>query len=418
MHPLAGISIAAFVIILYAYAKITGRRRGMLTAERAARTLGLAEDRAGSRGLRAFTGNIGGRRVGLKKLPDRLEVHIEITAGMPDDMRIVGVSRSADTIKSPRDCDIISGDETFNAWFSLRTSDAAAALAFLDADTRKTIIRLYQPASRIEVTSRSLVLAYDTMRTPYHNKWALVKTVRDVIKSVKSLEGRFQVKDRLIAILGTDPYPFIRLAAMRSAAVRFPADPGVLAAIEKSLSDPSLPVMFEAVRILREKGTAFLLDHLLNGKGLHYKTAIDIIEAIAEGPTVKGAADVLEKAFMMKRRPAVRMALLTALTRLADAAAGPFLNEQLDRFDSDLRRGIILALGTCGNVESVSKLHAVLKETINPFLRRDIENAIASIQSRLGADRGWLSAGESVELDGALSAGTGEGALSLGRKKE
>jgi HEAT repeat protein len=227
------------------------------------------------------------------------------------------------------------------------------------------------------------------------------------------------VKERLIAIMATDPYPAIRLAAVRASAARFPADPGVLAATESAMNDRSLPVMLEAVRILGEKGTAFLLDLLVNRKGLRHLEVIEIVEAVAVGPKVPGAAGVLEKVFMKIRRPAVRKAILSAFTTLGDTSAGPFLAGQLDRFDSDILAGIIEALGTCGTVDAVGKLHAALNDTINPFARAEIEKSIASIQSRQGADRGWLSVSESAPLEGALSPGGIEkGALSLDNRKK
>lgn len=413
------VSIASFILSLYVYARRASRRQSLFIAERAARSLGLEEEKEPVDGSLSFAGHVDGRRVRLVKKQDLLLIAISIDTEMPDDMRIIGVSGSADSVKSPRDCDIVSGDEAFNSWLSVRASDSTAALAFLDARARKTIIRLYQPVARIEVTPRALILAYNTLRTPYHNRWTLVKSVRAACEAVKALEGKGPIKDRLIAIMGSDPYPFIRLAALRAAAARFPADPEVLAAVEKSLNDQSLPVMLEAVRILGEKGAEFLLNYLLNRKGLNYREIIEIIGAISEGPKVAGAAGVLEKVFMKKRRPAVRKALLDAFARLADTSAGPFLASQLGRFDSDLHAGVIEALATCGTVEAVEPLLAELKGTINPFARSAVEKSIASIQSRLDADRGWLSVGESATLEGALSPGGIEkGSLSLEGKKK
>jgi hypothetical protein len=190
MNPIIIIGIAGFVISLYAYGKIMNRKHSMHTAERAALTLGLAEEDASFSGPRVFAGIVNGTRVRLFKHPDRLFVEISITAGMPDDMRVSGVHGTSNYAKSSRDCDIISGDEAFNTWLRVEASDKTEALAFLDSKARKTILELYHRTARIEVTSRALTLAFNTSRTPYHNRWALVKIVRATLEAVKNLERR------------------------------------------------------------------------------------------------------------------------------------------------------------------------------------------------------------------------------------
>lgn len=402
----------------YIFLKRLGRGKSLEKARSAARKLGLPEEDGTTGGTHAFSGSVDGMRVRLVKLPDLLLIQIPITTDIPAQTRIHSEGNTTRYGTSAHARGFITEDGAFDDHLRVETTDGTAALAFLDSQTRKIILNLRLASTGLEITDSSLSIAYDTLRTQYNNQWALAKSVHDAVDAAKKLERKASSKDRLIAIMGSDPMPFIRLTALRAAAVRFPADPEVIAAIEKSLNDQSLPVMLEAVRILGEKGTAFLLDLLIHRKGLRYTEVIKIVEAIAGGPRVAGAASVLEKVFMKNRRPAVRKALLAALATLGDTSAGPFLTAQLERFDAELREGIIDALATCGTVEAVEKLRDALSETINPFTRSAIEKSIASIQSRLNADRGWLSVGETSQLDGALS-GTGakEGALSLDRKK-
>ena len=397
----------------YLYLKNIGRGQSLDKTRRAALKLGLSEEDWTPGNPCVFSGTLEGRRVRMVKRPDLLLVEIAISADMPGGMRIHSEGNTTRYGTSALGRSFITEDGAFDDYLRVETTDGTAALAFLDSHTRKTVLELRLASTGLEITDRSLSIAYDTLRTQYHNQWALAKSVRAAVDAAKKLERNAPLKDRLIAIIGSDPMPFIRLTALRAAAARYPADLEVLATIEKSLNDQSLPVMLEAVRILGEKGTAFLLDLLIHRKGLRYTEVIKIVEAIAGGPRVAGAAGVLEKVFMKNRRPAVRKALLAALARLGDTSAGPFLTAQLERFDAELREGIIDALATCGTVEAVEKLRDALSETVNPFTRSAIEKSIASIQSRLNADRGWLSVGETSQLDGALS-GTGakEGALS------
>jgi len=406
-------TVMGLAVLGYIFLKRLGRGKSLEKARSAARKLRLPEEDGPTGGTHAFSGSVDGMRVRLVKLPDLLLIKIPITTDIPAHTRIHGMGNTTRYGTSALGRGFITEDGAFDDHLLVDTTDRIEALAFLDAQTRKTILDLRLTSTGLEITDSSLSIAYDTLRTQYHNQWALAKSVRAAVDAAKKLERKAPLKDRLIAIIGSDPMPFIRLTALRAAAARYPADLEVLAAVEKSLNDQSLPVMLEAVRILGEKGTAFLLDLLIHRKGLRYTEVIKIVEAIAGGPRVAGAAGVLEKVFMKNRRPAVRKALLAALARLGDTSAGPFLTAQLERFDAELREGIIDALATCGTVEAVEKLRDALSETINPFTRSAIEKSIASIQSRLNADRGWLSVGETSQLDGALS-GTGakEGALS------
>ena len=78
------------------------------------------------------------------------------------------------------------------------------------------------------------------------------------------------------------------------------------------------------------------------------------------------------------------------------------------------------ALGTCGTIESMEKLHNLSKKGSGSKIREEATAAMGQIQSRLGVDGGWLSVAELGETDGALSVAKEnvEGALSMTDKKE
>ena len=123
----------------------------------------------------------------------------------------------------------------------------------------------------------------------------------------------------------------------------------------------------------------------------------------------------LKSLFASRTGKELELEILDVFRNMGDTSLCGFLLSYLDRRSGEVLRAVVGALGTCGTAEAVEPLMKLSKSSINILLNAAVQQAIASIQSRLGgADAGWLSVAGLEGTEGALSLSdtAGEGALS------
>jgi hypothetical protein len=177
------------------------------------------------------------------------------------------------------------------------------------------------------------------------------------------------------------------------------------------------PLEFEAVRAIGPAGDRHIPQSLRSAEP---DLALKIIDYLTERKTTQLVPELVQ-VMEDSREWTVKSALVRFFAASENNAAEGFLQKELDSAASQpgaYRKECIRALGHCGAKGAIEFLFHLK----GPLLRRDIEEAIASIQKRLGLpEAGMLSLQDREAGGGGLSLaedGDGEELRTEGRKRK
>ena len=307
--------------------------------------------------------------------------------------------------------DIQVGDAGLDRTFQIKGSSPLHVAALMNERMRKTILGLVGRSQMLVLTSTwfEIVLKYHGLK-----REEIVAIARDALDVSRDMSREDDIRGRLMDIIRNDSAPGVRAACIRQLMSHFPVDREITDLLGGALKDADVSVRIEAARHLGFEGLELLAKMLKEETGLDEYDTLRAVRFIGEH-RFTGGVPVLKEVFARANNETVLLEILKAFTAIGDTGLCAFLLDHLEHRNGDIRDGVISALATCGTVDAVEPLMKMVKSSINPLFRSDVQKTITSIQSRLGgADNGWLSVTETGETEGALSmsGGAGEGALS------
>jgi hypothetical protein len=191
------------------------------------------------------------------------------------------------------------------------------------------------------------------------------------------------VVERIAELVRTDPEMGVRERCLGYLVRAYPEHPSVSAVIREALTMPSAELRMRAAIALGAEGHETLLG-LVGSADLDAECAADGIRALGEALSEARGLEILDDALRLARRP------------VAGAA--------------------IEALRLTGTAQAVPPLRAAIEsQALDSGLRREAQEAIARIQSRIeGAEAGQISVADAQADAGQLSlSDTASGRLSL-----
>jgi HEAT repeat protein len=430
-----GIVWLVFVVLVLIAAAIFGhaRRLGLEKEWRhAADKLGLRFSRSGSD--ITLEGAIGGFRVQLRAVKRDKSLHTELSVQnprMPASLTLKSEGGWQSLRKIVAGQDVLTGDDEFDALIHVG-KDEATALALLDSTTRARVRSFLRGWERSETAIADGWLTW-RRRGATENTASLVGLAREGVATAQLLTlERAEIRHRLAQNAGDDPCAGVRRRNLEVLGRVAPGsdlwlncartalddvDGGVRAFAAMSLGHEELPRLLEiAARDPEASVRAKVITHLaafagealwpaiaraLRKRDPHLKRAA----ILAAGATnyVALAPDIAKEA----AHPEVSVveAVARCLGQLGAADTEAMLVSLLEHRADEVRVASAEALGKFGTVVAVEPLLAhtsgVLKDAT---LKRAAQEAIASIQSRLGpVEMGRLSLTISAPLEGALS---------------
>ncbi len=176
------------------------------------------------------------------------------------------------------------------------------------------------------------------------------------------------------------------------------------AVIKSALGSSNPRLVWEAVKAIGTAGRKRIPDLF---QAADAAMAVEILDYLKR-KKLRGMAPYFISVCGEIRDWSLRAEVVTFLASTGTKASEKYLQKELtagNRYPVDYLKECIKALGACGTRESIAFLHSVREG----MPRRDIDAAIASIQSRLGTgESGWLSIQETKTEDGALSLDKGD----------
>ncbi|MCP4130592.1 MAG: hypothetical protein GY754_06385 [bacterium] len=360
----------------------------------------------------------------LKKGVEYLYIRIDLT--LPADWKInISQETKITQIKKKMGLgDILTGDADFDQNMLISASKPLILTALLNAKTRQLLMQLAKD-NIIEISGKSFVL-YSSSFT----KESIISITRTMLKISTSLcDTDYPLKNRLVENIKSEkPGPVI-INNIRMLTNNNFIDNDMIKLMESLLDHKNLDVQIEAARHLPEKGMDHLHRILINTpltkgqKAKNYSSIINIIDVFKEKRYTKSTDSLLSLYTKHESpdAPDLKIAILTAFEAFGDETLSPFLGDELIKQNQPLLLPVIAALGSCGTVDVVEKLHQLAKSSVSQELKQAALASISKIQSRLGnADRGWLSVSPVSGTDGALSITENpyEGLLSLEKKRK
>lgn len=149
----------------------------------------------------------------------------------------------------------------------------------------------------------------------------------------------------------------------------------------KLIGDPSGEVRRSAARSLRDNMKPAFAKQLLPALQTEQDTNVLVLLIDAVGRS--GASGISKDIYPFTRRPGteVRIAALTALTRLKDKRAQPALVRLLSDSNAFIRQKAVDGLGIKGNTTALDELEQVLKGDREPAVRAAAARAMGTIES-------------------------------------
>ena len=279
--------------------------------------------------------------------------------------------------KALGDREVVIGDTGFDSEVYARgPEDVLRALC--DARTRsllRALVRLNGVVAGGNVRA--------TTRKAPRNAEPVSAALETALDTARCLAPPENVVERIAALVRSDPERGVREQCLMYLARAHREHPAVLAVIHEALTMPIPELRVRAAIALGAEGRDALLG-LVGSSELDAECAADGIRALGEALSEARDIEILEEALRLSRRPVVQ--------------------------------AVIEALGPRGSASAVAPLRAAIESpALDSALRRQAEQAIARIQSRLeGAEAGQVSIADAQADAGQLSlADSAAGRLSL-----
>ncbi len=290
-------------------------------------------------------------------------------------------------------------DDRFDsaAWVTGRNVHSVRAL--LNHETRDALRRLIGSCYQNMFSLQSGKLEMYQLAYTYRTAEDIAAEIRKIIRLGQLLtRGRSEVKmlrENYLDEPDTDCRA-IYLESLAAVSGELPEDDEIA---QDALRSPNPRLVFQAIKAMGSAGEKHMP---LLFETADAPLAAKILEYVNVNKT-QGAAQRAISLCEKVRDLSVRSVVVQFLASIKDQASRKFLQSELaaeKHYPEDYLKACIKALGACGTRESIAFLHSVREG----MPRRDIDAAIASIQSRLGTgESGWLSIQEAKAEDGALS---------------
>jgi hypothetical protein len=386
------------------------RRRLQIWQEALAQCPGVEVESSGIVTLRAKltarSGPLEMRLTDARGHSERVEIAIEGPEGFfAVKLRLQSFKRGTQEIEV--------GDKEFDDTF-LVDGPLRPVGARLDAAMRRQLVRASAVCNPLEIGAGQLRVEVSDEKLPY-----ILPILLDI---GRQLADPVDVEGRIAENARRDPEAGVRLFNLLLLIRERPGAPDTLRVLRGACSDASPQVRLQAAIALGDEGRNVLLKLAENaeddavsaqavshlGGKLPFERARDILSrSLREGllQTARACLEVLGhrraaaigtlERVMTEEKGELAAAAALALGTTGEAAAEPPLLEALRSEDGDLREAAATALGRVGSIAAVQPLkEAAERSLFDLALRRASRQAIAEIQSRLGASPGQLSLAE------------------------
>lgn len=305
------------------------------------------------------------------------------------------------------------GDEEFDREIFLAAKDFPLYIPLLTSEIRKTLCQIIPHFYRLEI-DKTRIEGLLKAETP-----DLTTILKQLILVYQSLSDPSPQEEKLWKMITEDPIPTVRHNALKHFPKEFKDPKSIADFLHKTLEleDPILQVL--GALHLREKG----IDHLvriLNSRDVIVGMSEDLINRVltlyrsSQNPKVIPSlmlifvnyygiqirAEILSTLKDLKfRTPELSFFLLDQYQALTHQ----FFKDQ--GYESNPLPHLALeALGECGTVEVIEKLHDLSSGVFTGYPRSDLKKVISQIQSRIKTgDQGWLSIKKPSSSEGNLS---------------
>lgn len=324
--------------------------------------------------------------------------------------------------------DIRIGDPDFDGRFLIRGLDEVGVISVLGHRTRQLINDLVgEDGWRLGEDGLTWMSA---RKRPAAT--SLAETIQRADQVCLEIGRSGSSSERLVESLRNDPVPEFRLRCLEMLLIQ-PRSDAITSAIRMSARDDNPEVRLLAGESLGEEGIDTIARVALEAET---KSAVRAIRALEKRPSesvavqlrrVLGRKDTepfaaaAEALAQMRDLPGVdiivgvlgdasarstsqRVAAARALRLYGLAQVCPQLLAALATGDRSLKIAVIEALGACGGSEEAGVLYGIKEADEDGVTRRAATQALAEIQSRLGAvARGSLSMAQAGRAEGGLS---------------
>ncbi|HNR87971.1 MAG TPA: hypothetical protein PKM65_06495 [Spirochaetota bacterium] len=313
--------------------------------------------------------------------------------------------------------DYQTGDVRFDRTFLISSDHPVVLPALLNAAVRKNLLKLNSSAYALSLSNKQFMA-----ELPRPSKFG--KAIRNAFETMASIiddiASPASIRDRLVSSILHDPVAAVRRNCLEALIANVPIDTFIRDVLEKAVKDLSIGVKIAAVRALKGQHLGELERVLKERTKLTDAERLELLSVLNDNRYDIPVRTLIALAAQTREMTVVKEILRSCAIPNSDKLY-PFLMRYLDQRDAKANTEMIRHLGSVGTAETVEKLYLLGKKSINPFVRRAVQDAIAAIQARLGdVERGWLSTAVPAETEGALSIpdGPAAGVLSIAKESK
>lgn len=295
------------------------------------------------------------------------------------------------------------GEPSFDQKIIIVEGDYTLALSLLNHKLREEMLKLTDLCLLFNINRECLMVE---LEAPWvMDQYYIRSVVQKALAIAKNLGKNKTIAESLRDNFQSEPLAKIRLAILKSAIEQFHGSDPVKKILHSALEDPDQDIQLEAAVGLGSEGLNHLGKIVQNIEGdndvniSRLNLAIDHLFKNPGAPQLKA----LQNLYTRIKDKTIQLKILSGFKKLKDKSLSHFLVEILETSPSSIKRDVVTALATCGNIQAVEKLCVLEKKTLNPKFRKEIRETINQIQSRLGdAEKGWLSTVEVKGKDGKI----------------
>jgi len=319
-----------------------------------------------------------------------------------------------------------TGDPEFDQLYELELG--SKTVAYLNKRARQALISLARSeAFCVDVSSDMISLSTEG---PSFSAKQIRKAIAQAMVFNDEILRPGSLTEIVAGNIAQTSNPHIRLTNLKILVNSCPDDPDAQTILEATVADQNYDICLLAATHLKVDSSKHLIKILEDGDDDQVGRAISLLirrgslessrvlrEALTRRKHIVLIMDALARVVDLKAVDAIvsilheddmnyddKRAAYDALSKLAPEKVKHLFLDLLDESDHELLTIAARALGSCGTVDDVERLHRAMENATKKSVRRSLEQAIAEIQSRIeGADAGWLDVADSDGQVGALS---------------
>lgn len=317
--------------------------------------------------------------LGFEISPENFGTGLKSLIGMNDDMQI--------------------GDKAFDDALLIESNDEQYLRAYLNTDMRDLITRVYNLSSEFKITSGGITSTKD------FDMYSIKNDIETFINLCDSIEEELRrpatERDRLIDIILHDTSKITSRRCFDALVKSYPDDPETQKLLKTLLSSTDAWLRLEAAYLI---GGTTAKKHILELLESPYSQVVKKAAHMTARVVTTEFINPLKDVYAAQGDKEIRKYVLAAFQNLADTGLSDFLLNILVHDSAGNQADVADALSTCGTLEAVEILLNLSKNPLNMGWNRNIKEAVAKIQLRLGkGDKGWVSLADNFDERGDLS---------------